>query len=88
MKWWRRGKRRDYVALPYDTEERDSLIKPIKKRATPHGVADTMVRRRDTYNWDAAPEASKVLATASQKLLRLLRRMASDDSECLQFLGI
>jgi hypothetical protein len=82
MKWWRRGRRRDYVALPYDTEERDSLIKPIKKRAMPRGVADTMVRRRDTYNWDAAPQASKFVSTVSQRLLRLLRRMASDESEC------
>jgi hypothetical protein len=83
MKWWRQGKDCDVVALPYDTEERDTLIKPIKKHAMPHGVADTMVRRRDTYNWDAAPQTSKFVATISQKLLRLLRRMARDDSKCL-----
>ncbi|KAL2023134.1 hypothetical protein VTK56DRAFT_3740 [Thermocarpiscus australiensis] len=82
LEWWRSGRHgRSAVTLPYDNEERDPLIKPIKKTAIPRGIADSMVKRRDTYSWEVAPETrkSKVVATLSQRLLRLLRRLSRDD---------
>ncbi|KAK3378577.1 Fusaric acid resistance protein-like-domain-containing protein [Podospora didyma] len=81
LKWWRRGQQhgRKIPTLPYDSDERESLIKPIKKSAMPKGIPDTMVARRDTYNWEAAEQKSKVVATVSQRLLRVLRKLARDD---------
>lgn len=80
-KWWRDSKERKYNIIPYDNTERESLIKSIKKTAMPRGVADTMVSRRDTYSWDATPEANRFVATLSQKFLRFVRRIARDDSK-------
>ncbi|KAL1842749.1 hypothetical protein VTK73DRAFT_3047 [Phialemonium thermophilum] len=83
--WWKQGRdRHGYGAaipvLPYNAEESESLIKPIKKTALPRGIPDTMIERRDTYNWQAAaPVANKTVATLSQKLLRIARRLGRDD---------
>lgn len=81
MKWWRDPKERKYQALPYAMEERESLIKPIKKTAIPRGIPDSMITRRDTFSWDAAPQASKVVETLSRKVLRLVRKLARDDGK-------
>ena len=83
LTWWRKRDHhgRKAVTLPYDNEERAPLIRPIKKSAMPRGIADTIVKRRDTYAWEAASDTSKVLATLSQRLLGLLRKLARDDSE-------
>lgn len=82
--WWRSKDHhsRFFPALPYNQvpEEQEGLIKPIKKTAIPKGIPDSMVQRRDTYNWEAAKDqSSRVVATLSQKLLRLMRRLARDD---------
>ena len=83
--WWRNGQHssRKAVALPYDNGERDPMIKPIKKSAMPKGIAEPLIRRRDTYSWEAAPETktSKVIASISQRILGAVRRLARDDSE-------
>ncbi len=83
--WWRNGRNssRKAVALPYDNGERDPMIKPIKKSAMPKGIAEPLIRRRDTYSWEAAPETktSKVVASISQRILGTVRRLARDDSE-------
>ncbi|KAL2262413.1 hypothetical protein VTK26DRAFT_1407 [Humicola hyalothermophila] len=88
LMWWRSDDRRHKtVALPYEIEERAPLveptepIKPIKKSALPRGIADTMIQRRDTYRWAVAPPENKstFVAIWSQRLLRLLRRLARDD---------
>ena len=83
--WWRNGERsgRKALALPYDNGERDPMIKPIKKSAMPKGIAEPLIRRRDTYSWEAAPETttSKVVASISQRILGTVRRLARDDSE-------
>jgi hypothetical protein len=87
MKWWQHDKagRATMTTLPYDNdEERAPLIKPIKKTALPKGIADTMIARRDTYSWQVAPPESrknKVVATLSQRLLKLLRKVARDDGK-------
>lgn len=83
--WWKQG-RRGYPwsisALPYDaTDESESLIKPIKKTAMPRGIPDSMVERRDTYNWQAAAADHRIIATISQKLLRMVRKLGRHDSK-------
>ncbi|RFU78342.1 60s ribosomal l19 [Trichoderma arundinaceum] len=82
--WWRKedatGQGRKMSSLPFETSpEAESLIKPIRKRDVPRGIPDSMVRRRDTYNWQAAPNASKALSTISQYIMRFARKVARDD---------
>ncbi|KAK3309164.1 Fusaric acid resistance protein-like-domain-containing protein [Chaetomium strumarium] len=83
LKWWRNAQQhgRKVLALPYDNEERAPLIKPIKKSQLPKGIADPLVKRRDTYAWEVAPETKKrrVVATVSQNILQVLRKLARDD---------
>ncbi|KAL2159112.1 hypothetical protein VTH06DRAFT_2871 [Thermothelomyces fergusii] len=83
LKWWGKSGQsgHDGLALPYDNAERAPLIKPIKKTAMPRGIAEPLVRRRDTYNWEAAPGAQKkaLVARLSQKILVTARRLARDD---------
>jgi hypothetical protein len=80
--WWRQGGRRSsliFSRLPYEPEESDSLIKPIKKTAMPQGIPDSMVQRRDTYAWNATPSVNAVVASISQRILRTIRKLARDD---------
>lgn len=85
MWWWRplNHHSRKFPALPYDHEEgeNESLIKPIKRTAIPRGIPDTIVQRRDTYAWQAAPQSSRVVANLSQRLLKVLRKLGRDDGE-------
>ncbi|EGX89380.1 hypothetical protein CCM_07631 [Cordyceps militaris CM01] len=78
--WWKTSKHGpDLAALPFDVSETEVLVKPIRKSAVPAGIPRSMRERRDTYKWDAAPNASRLLSILSQAILQLLRRMASDD---------
>lgn len=83
--WWRNSTVSTYgrgmSTLPFETPESETLIKPIKKSALPKGIPDSMIERRDTYNWQAAPDASKMLAVISKYILRFLRKIAQDDSK-------
>ncbi|KAF1737790.1 uncharacterized protein CRV24_003417 [Beauveria bassiana] len=78
--WWRKSKSDHALAtLPFDAPETEALVKPIRKSAVPAGIPRSMRERRDTYKWDAAPNASRILSTLSLAFLQFLRRMASDD---------
>ncbi|KAL2264675.1 hypothetical protein VTJ83DRAFT_7185 [Remersonia thermophila] len=81
LKWWRNHRPFNTVSLPYDNDEREPLVKPIKKAALPRGIADPLVRRRDMYNWEAASETQKstFVARMSQKMLRVIRKLDKDD---------
>ncbi|KAK3941241.1 Fusaric acid resistance protein-like-domain-containing protein [Diplogelasinospora grovesii] len=81
LKWWRRDRARGQkrAALPYEPEESESMIKPIKKTAIPKGIPDSLIARRDTYNWEAAAQKSKVVATLSRRILRLARKLSADE---------
>ncbi|KAL2196557.1 Fusaric acid resistance protein-like-domain-containing protein [Corynascus similis CBS 632.67] len=83
LKWWRNSWQAGHTALtlPYDNAERATLIKPIKKTAMPRGIAEPLVRRRDTYNWEAAPvtKKTKLVGGLSQKVLGMARKLARDD---------
>ncbi|KAF7563064.1 hypothetical protein G7046_g1093 [Stylonectria norvegica] len=64
--------------------ERESLIQKLpvrrlKKSQVPKGIPNTMVVRRDTFSWDAAPQASRFMRGVSQKLLKVLRFLVRDD---------
>jgi len=93
LMWWKDGAVRRYPwsisTLPYDAEEGESLIKPIKKTALPQGIPDSMVRRRDTYSWQVAAttESSRFVATFSQKLLRLVRKLGRHDCKLALQIG-
>ncbi|CAI6085782.1 unnamed protein product [Clonostachys chloroleuca] len=76
MLWWRKG---SLSSLRLSSLEEEGLIKPIRKHATPRGISDSMVRRRDTFSWEAAPSASKLLSIVSQSTLRFVRKLARDD---------
>lgn len=62
-------------------DEEEGLIKPIRKSGVPRGIPDSMVQQRDTFSWKTAPGASRLVALASQKVLRVIRKMARDDSK-------
>lgn len=66
--------------LPFETE-REPMVKPIRRSQLPRGVPDQMIRRRDTFSWEAEPSASDIVKMMSQKFLGFLRFMSRDDSK-------
>ncbi|ROW10072.1 hypothetical protein VPNG_06482 [Cytospora leucostoma] len=64
--------------LPFESE-REPVVRPIRRSQLPRGVPDQMIRRRDTFSWDAEPSASDIVRMWSQKFLKFLRFMARDD---------
>jgi hypothetical protein len=68
-----------------DDPETDSLlpqpVRPLRKSAVPKGIPDEMLKRRDTFSWDAAPDASKILRIVSERILSVLRVLGRDDSK-------
>ena len=81
LMWWKDGKHRSawaHSALPYDTEG-ESLVKPIKKTAMPRGIPDSILRHKDTYNWQAADKNKTFISTISQGILRIMRKLGRDD---------
>ncbi|KAK2616757.1 hypothetical protein QQS21_000369 [Conoideocrella luteorostrata] len=79
--WWRTEATRGYniSALPFESSETNPLIKPIRKSRLPKGIPESMAERRDTFSWQASPDENRILAKLSQGMLKLLRRVASDD---------
>lgn len=85
LKFWRRFS--FMVSSDKDANydpERESLIprppvKRLRKSQDPKGIPDTMVARRDAFNWDAAPQASKVKRRFSERVLRFSRFLVRDD---------
>lgn len=84
MRWWTKGKK----DVSQGSQEEEGLVKPIRKSAVPKGIPDSMVKRRDTFGWDAAPTASRIVAAVSQHVLRMVRKIAKDDSKCLARLSL
>jgi hypothetical protein len=83
LMWWHHDndRRRSFLfpRLPYEPEEGQSLIKPIKRTAIPRGIPDSMIQRRDTYAWQATPSVNSLVASLSQRVLRTIRKLARDD---------
>lgn len=51
----------------------------IRNSALPKGIPQAMVKRRDTFNWDASPESSDWSRKISQVVLGFLRFFAKED---------
>ncbi|ROV91347.1 hypothetical protein VMCG_09699 [Cytospora schulzeri] len=64
--------------LPFETE-REPMVRPIRRSQLPRGVPDQMIRRRDTFSWEAEPSASDIVKMMSQKFLSFLRFLSRDD---------
>lgn len=84
LKFWQYLPSRGVKNYPLDDPETESLIpKPpvprLRKSQVPKGIPDTMVKRRDTFSWDAAPQASKFKRAFSQKLLNASRFVVRED---------
>jgi hypothetical protein len=60
-------------------------VKPIKQSAVPKGIPDQMTKQRDSYSWDAAPQASRAIRAASQTVLGVLRVLGREDSRSSPF---
>lgn len=89
LKFWKRFglPRSQKKRLPVvdDPEQEDLIPKQqqpvprLRRSADPKGIPDQMVVRRDTFNWDAAPQASKIKRKISELVLRLMRFIARED---------
>jgi methyl-accepting chemotaxis protein len=85
LKVWRYFKwARASDKAPVDDPEQESLIpKPpvrrLRKSQLPKGIPDTMVKRRDTFNWDAAPQSSKLKRRFAQRILTISRFLVRED---------
>ncbi|ORY57281.1 Fusaric acid resistance protein-like-domain-containing protein [Pseudomassariella vexata] len=80
LKFWNYIQLRNKQAI--QDPEQDPFIKPVKslrRSALPKGIPDDMMKRRDSFSWDAAPQASQFLRNTSQRLLKLGRFLATDD---------
>ncbi|CAM1500669.1 Fc.00g098310.m01.CDS01 [Cosmosporella sp. VM-42] len=68
---------------PEDPEREGLLQKPpvkrLRKSQVPKGIPDIMIARRDTFKWDAAPQASNFMRELSQMLLKVSRFLVRDD---------
>lgn len=66
--------------LPFETE-REPVVRPIRKSQLPRGIPDQMIRRRDTFSWEAEPKASDIVKRISTTFLTFLRFLSKDDSK-------
>lgn len=66
--------------LPFEVE-REPTVRAIRKSQMPRGIPDQMVRRRDTFSWEAQPGGSDIVKRISTKMLTFLRFLAKDDSK-------
>ncbi|OAQ81013.1 60S ribosomal protein L19 [Purpureocillium lilacinum] len=77
--YWSPFRRKGHQADP----EYEALLRkkpqPVKKSAVPKGIPESMVKRRDSFNWDAAPESSTLVRRISEKILTTMRFFARED---------
>ena len=58
---------------------RPKNIRPIRKSQMPRGIPDEMVKQRDTFSWQAAPDSNAVVRQLAQRMLRSFRVLMRDD---------
>lgn len=66
--------------LPFETEP-EPVVRPIRKSQLPRGIPDQMIRRRDTFSWEAQPTSSHIVKRISTSFLTFLRFLTKDDSK-------
>ncbi|CAK7211750.1 hypothetical protein SBRCBS47491_001221 [Sporothrix bragantina] len=54
-------------------------VRPIRKSQMPRGIPDEMVKQRDTFSWQAAPQSNKFVRKLAQHLLHFFRVLMRDD---------
>ncbi len=81
LRFWAKPHPHIPSVLPFDAPERESLVKPIRRSQLPRGIPSSILERRDTFNWHAAPQANRIMRDLAQELLRLVRVLTRDDSE-------
>ncbi|CAK7202986.1 hypothetical protein SEUCBS139899_005713 [Sporothrix eucalyptigena] len=54
-------------------------VRPIRKSQLPRGIPDEMVKQRDTFSWQAAPQSNEFVRKLAQQLLRFFRILMRDD---------
>jgi hypothetical protein len=82
LKFWKHIKFSSKSALgDPEAEPLMEPVKPIRRSALPKGIPDNMLKRRDSYRWDAVPQASQVRRVVSQKTLSFFRWLSKDDSK-------
>ncbi|EEY14224.1 conserved hypothetical protein [Verticillium alfalfae VaMs.102] len=69
----------DQEALLQPSAAEETPIRPVRKSGMPSGMPAEMMNRRDTFNWDASPDASSFLRSFSQWCLKAMRFLARDD---------
>ncbi|PHH73147.1 hypothetical protein CDD83_4801 [Cordyceps sp. RAO-2017] len=89
LKFWHRWRPLRRWRESWDDAETEALLpkrpppapstKPVGKMALPKGIPASMVRRRDSFSWDASPQASTALRRVSQWALTALRFLARED---------
>lgn len=67
-----------------DDLECESLIrrqasKGIRRSALPKGIPKAMLKRRDTFSWDASPQAASIVRRFSQMILSVMRFFSKED---------
>ena len=54
-------------------------VRPIRKSQLPRGIPDEMVKQRDTFSWQAAPQSNEFVRKLAQHLLQFFRVLMRDD---------
>ncbi|KAH6665901.1 Fusaric acid resistance protein-like-domain-containing protein [Plectosphaerella plurivora] len=86
IKFWKNLFRKSEVKPDDIDSDREALLQPpqpsttnVRKSGMPSGIPAELMNRRDTFSWDAAPNASVIMRELSQKMLKVLRFLARDD---------
>ncbi|CAK7264664.1 hypothetical protein SEPCBS57363_001194 [Sporothrix epigloea] len=61
------------------TSDNRKNVRPIQKSQMPRGIPDEMVKQRDTFSWQAAPQSNGFVRKLAQQLLRFFRVLMRDD---------
>lgn len=78
--FWNPPQRRYPSVLPFEQPAAEpEAVRPIRKSQLPRGIPDAIVKRRDTFSWQAAPQANTIVRDLAQKLLRMSRVLMRDD---------
>lgn len=83
LKFWKRG-RGSRSDEDDDDPECAALLhrkasSGVKRTATPKGIPTAMLKRRDTFSWDASPKSGRWLKYLSQSALGFMRAMSRED---------
>lgn len=83
MFWKRWSDKRRQSETAIDDVECDNLVERrstgIRRSALPRGIPRSMIQRRDTFSWDASPQAMSFKRSMSQIVLSIMRFFSRED---------